>query len=181
MGHELILAHWQSHGLSRMKLEITDLCIHQETRTSQVTAPPWIIKQKRNLKSFVFTFIDGIFSQSLAFSSTATLVLPNQHTAQEEIELFIKWEETRAEYFRQQGAITKVNECTAKIKELRWKYALDEKATVWWGSMACFLKTGRSGPWIPLNIDRRWYDKNWSFQFDVFPQFQTCRTSWLVH
>ena len=78
----------------------------------------------------MFTFVDDFFSQSLAFSSTATLVLPNQHTAQEEIELFIKWEETRAEYFRQQGAITKVNECTAKIKELRWKYALDEKATV---------------------------------------------------
>ena len=78
----------------------------------------------------MFTFIDDFFSQLLAFFFPATLVLPNQHTAQEEIELYIKWEETRAEYFRQQGDITKVNECTAKIKELRWKSALGEKAAV---------------------------------------------------
>ena len=44
------------------------------------------------------------------------------------MKLFIKWEETRAEYFKQQGDITKANECSAKIKELRWKFALDEKA-----------------------------------------------------
>ena len=44
------------------------------------------------------------------------------------MKLFIKWEETRAEYFKRQGDMTKVNECSAKIKELRWKFALDEKA-----------------------------------------------------
>ena len=44
------------------------------------------------------------------------------------MKLFIRWEETRAEYFRQLGDITKVNECTTRIRELRWKFALDEKA-----------------------------------------------------
>lgn len=46
------------------------------------------------------------------------------------MKLFIKWEETRAEYFKQHGDMTKANECSAKIKEMRWKFALDEKAAV---------------------------------------------------
>ena len=53
-------------------------------------------------------------------------ILPNQLTAKEELKLFIKWEETRAEYFRQQGDFTRVNECTIKVNELRWRLALDE-------------------------------------------------------
>ena len=76
----------------------------------------------------MFTSIDGDVSQSLACFHPETRILPNQHTAQEETKLFIKWEETRAEYFKQQGDMTKANECSAKIKELRWKFALDEKA-----------------------------------------------------
>ncbi len=78
----------------------------------------------------MFTSIDGGFWQSLAFSHPETRILPNQHTAQQEMMLFIKWEETRAEYFKQHGDMTKANECSAKIKELRWKFALDEKAAV---------------------------------------------------
>ena len=77
----------------------------------------------------MFTSIDGNVSQSLACFHPETPILPNQHTSQEELKLLIKWEETRAEHFRQQGDMTKVNECSAKIKELRWKFALDEKAT----------------------------------------------------
>ena len=76
----------------------------------------------------MFTSIDDVFSQSLACSHLESRILPNQLTAQDEMKLFIKWEETRAEYFKQQGDITKANECSAKIKELRWKFALDEKA-----------------------------------------------------
>ena len=76
----------------------------------------------------MFTSIDDVFSQSLACLNLEARILPNQHTAQDEMKLFIKWEETRAEYFKQQGDITKANECSAKIKELRWKFALDEKA-----------------------------------------------------
>ena len=78
----------------------------------------------------MFTSIAADFSQSLAFLDLAARILPNQHTAQEEMKLLIKWEETRAEYFKQQGDMTKANECSAKIKELRWKFALDEKAAV---------------------------------------------------
>ena len=76
----------------------------------------------------MFTSIDTDFSQSLAFSHLEIRIMPNQHTAQDEMKLFIKWEETRAEYFKRQGDMTKANECSAKIKELRWKFALDEKA-----------------------------------------------------
>ena len=76
----------------------------------------------------MFTSIDDDLPQSLAFFHPETQTLPNQHTSQEEMKLFIKWEETRAEYFKQQGDMTKANECSAKIKELRWKFALDEKA-----------------------------------------------------
>ena len=78
----------------------------------------------------MFTSIDDGFWQSLAFFQPELRILPNQHTAQEEMKLFIKWEETRAEYFKQHGDMTKANECSAKIKELRWKCALDEKAVV---------------------------------------------------
>ena len=79
----------------------------------------------------MFTFIDGDFSQSLALFNPETRIMPNQQSAQEEMKLFIKWEETRAEYFKQQGDMTKANECSAKIKELRWKFALDEKAAAY--------------------------------------------------